>query len=210
MQTNNQKLKDVTLALAGIFQAATLVRDLAKTGTVNENAYETTICSIYKINAENVADVFNGAGGVKTGLTELIHLLSNNRAASDPYIGRYVISLLHLERKLNKNHDMLSHLKRRINYAISQANYFSNIHPNVIVSLADIYLKTLGTLPFRIQVVGQAKFLNQTEVLNKVRTLLLAGVRSAVLWRQVGGTRFQLLFSRNKLVNTAKGILKSI
>lgn len=210
MQTNEQKFHDITLALAGIFQAATLVRDLAKTGAVNETLYENTISSIYKINAENVADIFNGTSGVKIGLKELSLLLSNNKAASDPYIGRYVVSLLHLERRLRRNHDMLNQLKRRVNYAISQANYFSNTHPTVIASLADIYLKTLGTLPFRIQVVGQAKYLNQTEILNKVRALLLAGVRAAVLWRQVGGSRFQLLFSRNKLVQMAKQILKQI
>jgi high frequency lysogenization protein len=210
MQMNEQKIQNITLALAGIFQAATLVRDLAKTGTMNETLYETTISTIYKINADNVADIFNGASGVKLGLKELSLLLSNNKAASDPYIGRYVISLLHLERRLRKNQEMLNQLKRRVNYAISQANYFSNTHPTVIASLADIYLKTLGTLPFRIQVVGQAKYLNQTEVLNKVRALLLAGVRAAVLWRQVGGSRLQLLFARNKLVQMAKQILKEV
>ncbi|PMC26181.1 lysogenization regulator HflD, partial [Klebsiella aerogenes] len=35
----------------------------------------------------------------------------------------------------------------------------------------------------------------------------LAGIRSAVLWHQVGGGRLQLMFSRNRLVNQAKQIL---
>ncbi len=206
---NEQRLRDITLALAGVFQAASLVRDLAKTGKVDESIYETTISSIYKIDAENVAAVFNNEKGVSIGLKELTKLLNSNKSATDPYIGRYVISLLHLERKLRKNPEMQSQLKRRVIYAISQANYFAHTHPTVIASLADIYLKTLGTLPFRIQIVGQAKFLNQPEILNKVRALLLAGVRAAVLWRQMGGSRFQLLLARNKLVNTAKQILKN-
>lgn len=209
IKTNEQKLRDITLALAGIFQAATLVRDLAKVGQADEAVYETSINSIYKIDAPTAADVFNGANNVRIGLQELILLLSNNKSATDPYIGRYVISLLHLERKLNKNADMRNHLKRRIHYVISQASYFSATHPTVIGSLADIYLKTLGTLPFRIQVMGQAKFLNQPELLNKVRALLLAGVRSAVLWRQVGGSRWHLLFSRNKLIEMAQKLLRN-
>ncbi len=210
MTTRQPDFRDITLALAGMFQAASLVRDLARTGTVDESAYETTISSIYKIDADSVSAIFNGAANLKTGLKEIPQLLSRNKTTTDPYIGRYVISLLHLERKLSKNTEMLNQLKRRINYAISQANYFHPTHPTVIASLADIYLKTLGTLPFRIQVVGQAKFLNQTDILNKVRTLLLAGVRATVLWRQIGGTRWQLLFSRNKLVNAAKEILQHL
>src|SRR5690242_16801917 len=117
MQTNDNKLRNITLALAGVFQAATLVRDLAKTGTADAAAFETSISTIYKIDAESVAAIYQGEQGVKTGLKELIHLLSNNKSATDAYIGRYVISLLHLERKLSKNQDMLNNLRRRINYA---------------------------------------------------------------------------------------------
>lgn len=206
--TNEEKLRNVTLALAGVFQAASLVRDIARTGQMNETAFNASINTIYKMDADSVTSIFGGAGNVKAGLQELAHLLGHDRSQTDPYIGRYTVSLLHLERKLSKNSDMLAQLKRRINYAISQANYFSATHPTVIASLADIYLTTLGTLPFRIQVIGQARFLNQNDVVNKVRALLLAGIRAAVLWRQVGGTKWQLLFQRNKLVAMAKRILQ--
>jgi CII-binding regulator of phage lambda lysogenization HflD len=41
----------------------------------------------------------------------------------------------------------------------------------------------------------------------KVRASLLAGIRAAVLWHQVGGGRLQLMFSRNRLTTQAKQIL---
>jgi high frequency lysogenization protein len=37
---------------------------------------------------------------------------------------------------------------------------------------------------------------------------LLAGIRSAVLWRQLGGTRLQLLFSRKSIVSDAEELLE--
>ncbi len=111
---------------------------------------------------------------------------------------------MHLERKLMNNKEVFKLLARRVKYASSQAIYFSETHSTVLASLADIYLSTLGTLPFRVQVLGQAKLLNQPEIINKVRALMLAGVRSAVLWRQMGGSRLQLFFSRSKLVQMAK------
>jgi len=45
---------------------------------------------------------------------------------------------------------------------------------------------------------------------NKIRTLLLAGIRAAVLWRQMGGNRWQLLFSRKDIINDAKMLIGEI
>ena len=43
-----------------------------------------------------------------------------------------------------------------------------------------------------------------------IRALLLAGVRSALFWRQLGGRRWQLLFFRNRLSNTASLLKKQV
>lgn len=209
MNPTEKKLYDITLALAGIFQAAVIVRDLAKTGVTDENAFTASINSIYKIDANSASEIYDNAQNLRVGLEALIKLLGENKATNDVYITRYVVSLLHLERKLIRNKTLLSTLARRVKHAVSQANYFSNTHPTVITGLADIYINTLGKLPFRLQVIGQAKFLNQPDVISKVRAALLAGVRSAVLWRQVGGNRLQLFFWRNKLVGMAKQILNN-
>ena len=50
--------------------------------------------------------------------------------------------------------------------------------------------------------------MQQPEVANRVRTLLLAGIRSATLWRQVGGHRWQLLFQRKKLLDATRAVLR--
>ncbi len=46
------------------------------------------------------------------------------------------------------------------------------------------------------------RHLQQTDNAAKIRALLLAGIRSARLWRQLGGHRWQLIFSRRKLLAT--------
>jgi high frequency lysogenization protein len=38
-------------------------------------------------------------------------------------------------------------------------------------------------------------------IANRIRACLLAGVRAARLWRQVGGSRWQLIFSRGRYLN---------
>jgi high frequency lysogenization protein len=43
----------------------------------------------------------------------------------------------------------------------------------------------------------------------KIRALLLAGIRAALLWRQAGGDRWKLIFSRSAMQKEAQQLLKA-
>jgi high frequency lysogenization protein len=58
-----------------------------------------------------------------------------------------------------------------------------------------------------VMVSGNPQQLQQSNVVEKVRTNLLAAVRSAVLWRQVGGRQWQLLLYRRQCSMLARGLL---
>lgn len=194
---------DRTLALAGVFQAASLCKQLAKTGYVNERYFTASIESIFKIEASSALAVYGHPSNLKLGLSELNSLFKNNKMPKDSEIARYAFSLLHLERKLAKNSKMLADIRSGITRATNQATYFSSTHENVMANLASLYTDTLSTFSFRIYVSGEPIYLNQTATLNKIRSLLLAGIRSAVLWQQLGGRRWQLLIARSSLLEAA-------
>jgi len=59
----------------------------------------------------------------------------------------------------------------------------------------------------RILIAGNPVYLEQAENASRVRTLLLSAIRSGVLWHQLGGSRWQLLFQRKKIILTAKKLL---
>jgi high frequency lysogenization protein len=73
--------------------------------------------------------------------------------------------------------------------------------------MAGIYVDVISPLGPRIQVTGSPAVLQSPQVQSKVRASLLAGIRAAVLWHQVGGGRLQLMFSRSRLCAQAKQIL---
>jgi high frequency lysogenization protein len=52
--------------------------------------------------------------------------------------------------------------------------------------------------------------LQQAAVVERVRASLLAAVRSAVLWRQIGGRQWQLLLHRRQCSMLARGLLTGI
>jgi high frequency lysogenization protein len=202
------ELKFRVLALAGVFQAASLVKQLAKTGRMDQAAFLASIQSVFKIDVNSVSEIYEAPEKLTLGLQELIKLFTNNRLPKDPEIARYAFSLLHLEKKLSKNTAMLAQIRKGIERAATQATHFSPTHENVMANLASLYTDTLSTFSFRIQVSGDPLYLDQTYHVNKVRALLLAGVRSAVLWQQLGGRRWQLLMSRSSILETANEWLK--
>lgn len=211
MRYNEKKNVERSLALAGVFQSAALVRDLARTGRTEKLAFDTSIQSIYTLDVSTVEQVYGGTiSGLRLGLQELVKLLAYTKLKPDRELTRYLIGLMHLERKLIRCPETKKKLSRRIKHAISQANYFASSPQLIINSLADIYVTTLGTLPFRLHVVGQGKHLAHAETVSKIRAALLAGVRSAVLWRQLGGSRWQLFLMRPTLIGVGKKLLSSL
>jgi high frequency lysogenization protein len=204
------KYQPIVLALAGVFQTSYLVNQLAMTGTCDEAAFNASINSIYKINAANVAAVFGGKANLKLGLRQIELIFGHNEIKPSPHISRYALSLILVQHKVSANRTMMEELRKRIEQVIKQAEYFSPTHSTVINNLADIYTTTVSKFRFRINIVGKAENLRTESQINKMRALFLAGIRAAVLWRQVGGRRWQLFFSRPTLLLVVREILKEI
>ena len=200
--------EDRTLALAGVFQATALVKNIAATGSVDKHDFEICIRSIFETDPESVEAVYGQVEYLRTGLTTLIEQLGEKSTQRDIDIARYVISLLHLQRKLSKNKPILDNVANGIERARRQTEHFHVTHENVIANLADIYSTTISQIPPKIMVSGESRFLSDTEQANKIRALLLAGMRSAVLWAQLGGNRWQILLRRRRFSQEAERILK--
>jgi len=200
----SKNLTDRTLALAGVFQAAYLVDQVARRGLLPQAEFETSIGSLFEMSPPTAEAVFGSRFEIRRGLQTLAEQLEGNEDKRNIYIMRYAISLLQLERKLSKQPRMLKQIADNLDGAGHQLQHFGQTHSNVIARLADIYIHTISTLSPRIMVSGENNHLQNQDNANKVRALLLAGIRAAVLWRQSGGTRWQLLFQRRKLLESAR------
>jgi high frequency lysogenization protein len=206
MSCNNDK--DRALAFAGILQALQLVQSSAYGKPYDFKSFQSTLSSVLLIDAATVEQVYGGVAGVKSGLRLLKTQLMSDRKKPDAELSRYLVVLLHLERKLSKRADLLNKLTEGIERAQKQLEHFDISHSNVVAGLADTYAQTISTLQPRIMVKGDPTRLTEADVANQIRALLLAAMRSAVLWRQCGGTRLGLLLRRRKLADAAAGLLQ--
>lgn len=208
MAAVNKSLRNRALALGGITQAALLVRQVANTGKCDPEPYEALLASLLITDPKDADEVYGSPESVADGLRMVIKQMGGGSAERNIEITRYVIALLHLERKLSKHKELLKILGDGIDATARRLDHFPLTHENCVGGLADVYSKTISTLSPRILVQGSHDYLSHAVHANKVRAILLAGIRSAVLWHQCGGSRWQLLLKRKALIDEAHKLLR--
>jgi high frequency lysogenization protein len=202
--------RELAIALAGVFQAASLVKQIATTGMANSAVIESSLETLFKFDADSVEEVYGGVAGIGTGIREMNRQFSSSKAERDLDITRYVISLLTLEKKLSSNREMLDQIGNTLENIKSGLDYFSLMHENTILKIGQLYRDTVSNLSPRIIVSGEQTHLGNEQNASRIRALLLAGLRSAILWRQCGGSRLSVLFNRKRYENESTLLLREL
>jgi len=197
--------EDRILALAGIFQGCVLAHQMATRGQCDETAFEHSIGSIFRIDAEDVPSVFGGIAGVRLGLRTLTEQFEDR--SQEMVIARMAVTVLRVERTFSGRKRLTGMLREGIEQAQRQADHFGFTHATVTSRLADLYVSTISTLRPRVMVSGSPLLLQQQNVVERIRAALLAALRAAVLWRQTGGRQWQLLIHRKQCAMLARGLL---
>jgi high frequency lysogenization protein len=197
----NYSDQDRVIAFAGIYQAAMLVHQLATQGQTDTTALSATLNSLFVENPPDTLSVFTDLNGIKLGLRALRAQMNNSEALGEKrnmQITQYVVGMIALESHLRADADVEEALFRRLETPKSQSKHFGLLHDNTAAGLALIYTETLSRMRPKILVQGAHGHLSQPMIANRIRACLLAGVRAARLWRQTGGSRWHLIFSRGR------------
>lgn len=201
--------RDRALALAGVFQAAACVHRVAWHGMDSGADVNASLGSLFTFDAATPAAVFGGAEGVHTGLRILSRQLGDDPDPANAPVMTYALGLLHLERRADARPGLWSALHEGLRAAQRQVDAFGLTHANTVAVLAALYAEHISPAGPRIMVEGEQVHLRDPATAGMIRALLLAGIRSAVLWRQLGASRWSLLFRRGALVADARSWLAS-
>ncbi len=207
MFSQQANFTEITLALAGICQAIDCVQSIARNGQANKDDMETIFRATLKLEASSTEDIFGGHKDLTTGFKSIASQLSGSK--TDPDFGRYLINIVTLEKQFSANPNMMNQVASRISQTNRLFDYQDNesVGSNIIEQIAATYKDSISTLSTKIQVTGNSKYLEQSTNQNYIRALLLGAIRSAVLWRQVGGKKRQIIFNKNKIIGIANGYL---
>lgn len=207
---NHRRFYESNIALAGLCQAAALVKQIARTNEFDQQALATSLNSIAITNSDNTEQVFGDINYLALGYQTLLDQLSNQSTNKDVEVTRYIANLLSIERKLSANKKTMAALGERISNIQRQQQHLEITNTQMLSNLASIYTDVISPVSRKIQVAGDPEILKRPDNQNRVRAALLAGIRAAVLWRQLGGKRRHILFSRQQIVASAQNTLNNI
>jgi len=194
-------IQERTIALAGVLQACQQVQALARTGMSNDEHFDSSLQSILVLDAVSTPAVFGGLGGVRAGLELMQNGILNSTAGNDLELLRYMMSILQLQAQMVKDNQKFS----AFGQAVERLSAYSN--DELFGACSSAYQTHISVLRPQIIVQGEQEHLQNDGVPEKVRTMLLAAVRAAVLWQQKGGGKFRLIWERTRMKHAAADLL---
>lgn len=198
------------IALGGMALSAAAVQQLARSGQVlHDTVTDTLINSTLNLNPDSTLAVYGSVEAIRPGLRTLVQQIGNSRQ-KDLELTRYMVGMVHLSRRLLANDEAMNTLAQRLEQVSRQYHEFDFERYRILQSMAGIYREIISPLGQPIRINGNPAHLKNEANQHHIRALLLAGVRSAVLWQQVGGKRRHFLLSRKRMLDTAKHLLLSV
>ena len=193
----NDSIESRVLALGGMLQALAQVRRIAETGQSESEPVRVALDSVFRIDAADTAAVYGDAASVRVGLRLLRDYLANSNR--DQVLGKLGLAVLQLERRFVGEDAVVTQVQTGLRGLEAPAQRLGSTHPDVVAGLGSLYADTVSTMRPRVMVQGNPHYLGQAGVVAEIRALLLAALRSAVLWRQCGGSLWDFVFRRREM-----------
>jgi high frequency lysogenization protein len=201
-------MRDTTIAFAGMLQASELVRQIATSGNCSQQAARASLASVFAIEPASTEEVYGGLGGVRMGLRVVVEMFGARNNHESIQSLQYALGMAKLGRLVLKDRERQSQLGREIELVESAWQESGDeLDESVLSQLGDAYQRHISSLPFRLKVSGKPEYLKQADKVAFIRALLLAGIRSAFLWHQLGGRQWRLVFQRRKMLDQAQRLL---
>jgi high frequency lysogenization protein len=186
------------LAFSALYQSVTLIDELASEGKTPDKYLDPLVNAVLVLDANEVQEIFPKIDELEMGIVELGQMFKlKSNSPRQKLINSYAMRVIYLETLLSKNKVVQQKLTTELNALKAQENYLRTYEDEdkLLSKLNDIYINTIGQFSYRIQIMGSKDHLQKDEVSNRIRALLLAGVRACHLWRHYGGTKWNLLIN---------------
>lgn len=205
--TREERTAHEAYALAGLLQATSLVGRLARTGLVPQDSYDTSVNSLFVFDTDRVGEIYGGHRGLTHGFRIVEELLGGRNLRLHADALRYAVQVLRVARLLRRATPQLAALRTGLERIAASRQEDASNEEAVATGISQLYQQTVSTLPERIQVLGDVRYLQHPQTAYRVRALLLAAIRSATLWHQSGGRWWRTLVHRGALLDESKRYL---
>ena len=209
-------IKGESIALAALFQCCNQIQRIAKTGYYDDKAMICVIRALLVTDPNTVEDIYNPSD-LLPGFRQIAECLEKGEEVKTPQtvettklalkLVALAISIEKSSRIYAKLSDEIDGLKKAMG---AEGSKFMEGDPNEVIgestlhTFGALYTSLISPNFSKLLIYGEERFLSQTVNQDRIRSLLLAGIRAVILWRQLGGKRRFLFFRRKDIVQYCK------
>ena len=210
-------IKSETIALAALFQCCTQIQRIATTGYFDERAVASVIRSLIVTDPKTIDDIYQERDLV-VGFKQILDSFGKgdmSKAADTIVITKMALKLITLAHNVEGNDKVFNRMSDEID-ALTRA--ITTDHPDFLTFgntqvvnteenfhlFGSLYQSIISPNFAKLIIYGEERCLREVSNQEKIRALLLAGIRAVILWRQVGGRRRFLVFRRKAILEYAR------
>ena len=224
MNQNYSELEHQIICFAAICQSVGQISTLAHKGTWDEESSRIAIRAL-AVDSPNSIDEIYPLEKLQSGFKFFFETFESNRTDAQMIDqSRMVMYIIHLGTSFYKQlivksplakifsmqkvpKDVLDMLDQALNKS-RQYGYSPTSNENV-ANIAEVYTAKISKITASsFKIYGNACYLKQQVIQDRIRTLIFAAIRAVILWRQLGGKGRDLLFNRKKMFTCAHQLLQ--
>ena len=192
-------------SLAALYQSCNAISRIAWEGKYDNEEFSPLIKSILDVNSDDPLSIYEEPTLLKSGFEFLKKQVIDDIFTRSSETRRYISSIKNLVKRIDtsniiddqfrKNIDRLNEIKRE------------KTIDDLVLEIGQLYIDTFSKVEPRIVISGDNQYLKVDLNAARIRTALMAAIRSVYLWKSCNGSDFKFFLFKKRYIKRIKEII---
>lgn len=193
-------------SLAALYQSCNAISRIAWEGQYDEKEFLPLIKSILDVDSDDPLTIYQQPISLKSGFEFLKKQVVDDIFTRSSETRRYISSIKDLIKRINTSNIIDEQFRKRID-RINENEYEKNTD-NIVLEIGQLYKDTFSQLEPRIVISGDNQYLKQDLNAARIRTALMAAIRSVYLWKSCNGSDLKFFLFKKKYISRIREIIE--
>ena len=193
-------------SLAALYQSCNAISRIAWEGQYDEKEFLPLIKSILDVDSDDPLTIYQQPISLKSGFEFLKKQVVDDIFTRSSETRRYISSIKDLVKRINTSSIIDEQFRKRID-RLNENEHEKNTD-SIVLEIGQLYKDTFSQLEPRIVISGDNQYLKQDLNAARIRTALMAAIRSVYLWKSCNGSDLKFFLFKKKYISRIREIIE--
>ena len=194
--------------LAALYQSCNAISRIAWEGQYDETDFRPLIKSILDVNSDDPLLIYQDPLSLKSGFEYLKKQVIDDIFTRSSETRRYISSVKDLVKRIDASNIIDEQFREKID-KLNKTEY-QKTTDDMVMEIGQLYRYTFSKLEPRIVISGDNKYLQEKLNAARIRTALMAAIRSIYLWKSCNGSDLKFFLFKRRYVKRIREIMRTM